>query len=43
MDDHEKNLLLLVVIGASVGFSKLLVSDEELTWRFFIIHSKVLL
>ncbi len=33
MEDHEKNLLLLIVIGASIGFAKLLVSDEELTWR----------
>lgn len=36
MEDHEKNLLLLVVIGASIGFAKLLVSDEELTWRLMI-------
>ena len=33
MEDHEKNLLLLIVIGASIGFAKLLVSDEKLTWR----------
>ena len=33
MQDHEKNLLLLIVIWASIGFAKLLVSDEELTWR----------
>jgi hypothetical protein len=36
MEDHEKNLLLLIVIGASIGFAKLLVSDEELTWRLMI-------
>ena len=36
MADHEKNLLLLIVIGASIGFAKLLVSDEELTWRLAI-------
>ncbi len=30
MEDHEKNLLLLIVIGASIVFAKLLVSDEEL-------------
>ncbi len=36
MEDHEKNLLLLIVIGASIGFAKLLVSDEELTWRLTI-------
>ena len=37
MGDHEKNLLLLIVIGASIGFAKLLVSDEELTWRLMVI------
>ena len=36
MEDHEKNLLLLIVIGASIGFAKLLVSDEKLTWRLTI-------
>ena len=36
MQDHEKNLLLLIVIGASIGFAKLLVSDEKLTWRLAI-------
>jgi hypothetical protein len=36
MEDHEKNLLLLIVIGASIGFAKLLVSGEELTWRLMI-------
>ena len=36
MEYHEKNLLLLIVIGASIGFAKLLVSDEELTWRLMI-------
>ena len=36
MEYHEKNLLLLIVIGASSGFAKLLVSDEELTWRLMI-------
>ena len=33
MQDHEKNLLLLIAIGAAIGFAKLLVSDEKLTWR----------
>ena len=36
MQEHEKNLLLLIVIGASIGFAKLLVSDEKLTWRLMI-------
>lgn len=29
MEDHEKNLLLLIAIGACIGFAKLLVSDEK--------------
>ena len=36
MEDHEKKLRLLIVIGASIGFAKLLVSDEDLTWRLMI-------
>ena len=36
MQDHEKNLLLLIAIGAAIGFAKLLVSDEKLTWRLAI-------
>ena len=32
MQEHEKNLLLLIAIGAAIGFAKLLVSDEKLTW-----------
>ncbi len=36
MQDHEKNLLLLIAIGAAIGFAKLLVSDEKLTWRLMI-------
>lgn len=36
MQEHEKNLLLLIVIGACTGFAKLLVSDEKLTWRLTI-------
>ena len=30
MEDHEKNLLLLIVIGASIGFAKA-ASVEKLT------------
>ena len=36
MQDYEKNLLLLIAIGAAIGFAKLLVSDEKLTWRLMI-------
>ena len=36
MQDHEKNLLLLIAIGVAIGFAKLLVSDEKLTWRLAI-------
>lgn len=36
MQEHEKNLMLLIVIGAAIGFAKLLVSDEKLTWRLMI-------
>ncbi|MCO8100497.1 holin [Acinetobacter indicus] len=36
MQEHEKNLMLLIVIGAAIGFAKLLVSDEKLTWRLII-------
>ncbi len=36
MQNHEKNLLLLIAIGAAIGFAKLLVSDEKLTWRLTI-------
>lgn len=36
MQEHEKNLLLIIVIGASIGFAKLLVSNEKLTWRLVI-------
>lgn len=36
MQEHERNLLLLIVIGAAIGFAKLLVSDEKLTWRLAI-------
>jgi len=36
MQEHEKDILLLVFIGACIGFAKLLVSDEELTWRLAV-------
>ena len=36
MQEHEKNLLFIIVIGALIGFANLLVSDERLTWRLII-------
>lgn len=42
MQEHEKNLLLLIVIGACIGFAKLLVSDEKLTWRLTIGRTIIL-
>ena len=36
MQEHEKSLLVIVLIGAFIGFSKLLVSDEKLTLRLVI-------
>ena len=36
MQEHEKNLVLIIVMGACIGFAKLLVSDEKLTWRLAI-------
>lgn len=36
MQEHEKTFWMLVVIGASIGFAKLMVSDEKLTLRLMI-------
>ncbi|VVD75371.1 holin [Pandoraea horticolens] len=38
MDDHKTawTILGLLVLGAAMGFGKLLVSDEVLTWRLII-------
>jgi hypothetical protein len=36
MQEHEKNFLLILVVGLCIGFAKLLVSDEKLTWRLAI-------
>ncbi|MCU4492632.1 phage holin family protein [Acinetobacter guillouiae] len=33
MQEHEKILLTLIVIGGLIGMSKLLVSPEKLTFR----------
>ena len=36
MQDHEKTLLTLIVIGGLIGVSKLLVSPEKLTFRVIV-------
>ena len=36
MQDHEKSLLLLIAIGGLIGMSKLLVSQEKLTFRLVV-------
>ena len=36
MQDHEKTFLTLIVIGGLIGLSRLLVSDERLSWRLVI-------
>ena len=36
MQEHEKSLVMLIVIGALIGMSKLLVSHEPLTFRLII-------
>lgn len=36
MQEHEKTLLTLIVIGGLIGMSKLLVSPEKLTFRVII-------
>jgi hypothetical protein len=33
MDDHEKGLLGLLLLGALIGLGKLLASDEKITLR----------
>ena len=38
MQEHEKTLLTLIVIGGLIGMSKLLVSTEKLT--FLILLTK---
>ena len=39
MQDHDKNLVWLAVLGLLIGLGKLLASDEELTWRLVIGRS----
>lgn len=36
MQEHEKSLAMLVVMGAMIALGKLLVSDEHLTFRLII-------
>ena len=36
MQDPEKTFLTLIVIGGLIGLSRLLVSDERLSWRLVI-------
>lgn len=36
MQDHEKSLLALVIMGALIGMGKLLASDERLTLRLIL-------
>ncbi|WP_121774912.1 phage holin family protein [Acinetobacter bereziniae] len=36
MQEHEKTLLTLIVIGGLIGMSKLLVSPEPLSWRMIV-------
>lgn len=36
MHDHEKSLILLLVMGAIIGLGKLLASSEPITWRLAI-------
>jgi len=36
MQDHERTIVWLALMGALIGLGKLLVSDEVLTWRIVI-------
>lgn len=36
MQEHEKTVLTLIVIGALIGMSRLLVSNEPLSWRMIV-------
>lgn len=36
MQEHEKTLLWLISVGALIGLSKVLVSDERLTFRLVL-------
>ena len=36
MQEHEKTLLTLIAIGGLIGMSRLLVSNEPLSWRMIV-------
>lgn len=36
MQEHEKTILELIIMGALIGVAKLLVSSEELTFRLIV-------
>lgn len=36
MQEHEKTLFTLIVVGGLIGMSRLLVSAEPLSWRMII-------
>ncbi|QBY56165.1 phage holin family protein [Cupriavidus oxalaticus] len=36
MQDHERNLYMLLVMGALIGLGKLLVSDDPITLRLIL-------
>lgn len=36
MQDHERTFLTIIVVGGLIGMSKLLVSQEKLTFRVII-------
>ncbi|AOK00341.1 phage holin family protein [Burkholderia vietnamiensis] len=36
MQDHEKTILELIIMGALIGIAKLLVSSERLTFRVIV-------
>lgn len=39
MQEHEKGLMALVVVGAAIGLGKLLVSQEQITMRLAVGRS----
>lgn len=39
MQDHDRSLLTLLVVGAAIGLGKLLVSDDQITTRLIIGRS----
>lgn len=41
MQEHEKTILELIIMGALIGIAKLLVSSEQLTFR--VVFGRALL